>query len=53
MMIILDGSMVSGHWSNVGDMRSVRRFPEMGVPPNHPFLDGFSMTKTIYFGVPP
>ena len=24
----------------------------MGVPPNHPFIDGFSLTKTIYFGVP-
>ena len=23
----------------------------MGVPPNHPFIDGFSLTKTIYFGV--
>ena len=25
----------------------------MGVPPNHPFIDGFSMKSTIHFGVPP
>ena len=29
------------------------RFPEMGVPPNHPFIDGFSMKSTIHFRIPP
>ena len=29
-------------------------FQSMGVPPSHhPFIDGFSMTQTIHFGVPP
>ena len=26
---------------------SIRRFPEMGVPPNHPFFDGFSLNQPV------
>ena len=26
-------------------------FPKIGVPPNHPFLIGFSIIFTIHFGV--
>ena len=26
-------------------------FPEMGVPPNHPFIDGFSMKPSNYWGI--
>ena len=37
----------------VGGCWWIWRFPEIGVPPNHPFLDGiFQCTPTI-FGVPP
>ena len=28
-------------------------FPEIGVLPNHPFLDGIFPLQTIHFGVPP
>ena len=30
-----------------------RRFPEIGVPPNHPFIDGFSIINHPAIGVPP
>ena len=29
------------------------RFPEIGVPPNHPFIVGFSFINHPYLGVPP
>ena len=30
-----------------------RGFPEIGVPPNHPILDGIFHSKFIHCGVPP
>ena len=30
----------------------IRGFPEMGVPSNHPFIDGFSILNYPYWGTP-
>ena len=29
--------------------RSTWGFPKMGIPPDHPFIDGFSISETIHF----
>jgi hypothetical protein len=31
----------------------ILRFPEIGVPPNHPFIDGLSIINHPYLGYPP
>ena len=28
------------------------RFPEIGIPPNHPFIEGFSFIKHLFWGSP-
>ena len=33
--------------------RNMWRFPKIGVPPNHPFIDGFSLIGHPLLGVPP
>ena len=39
------------HYNHVHCL-SIKRFPEMGVPPCHPFLDGYSILKPSISGYP-
>ena len=38
--------------NNSKHIEPIWRFPEIGVPPNHPIEVGFSMKQTIPFGYP-
>ena len=38
--------------SNVNYQYAIWRCPKIGVPLNHPFIDGFFMKQTIHFGYP-
>jgi hypothetical protein len=52
VVIQVTGFIITGDIASFMIEPPILRFPQMGVPLNHPFIDGFSLINHIFRGTP-